>query len=115
MQDHTHIPTHSDYRSPNYLKNERTAFTRVIDGKREFDSRERCLCCGKPVDGNLWVHMLTNGDLIPMDLAPYGVDWMTILDGEGDDTVNGAKSQGCFPVGSDCAKRLPRGFAEARG
>ena len=110
--NHTHIPTHSGYQRPSYFKNLDTYFTRTIDGQRVPDDRERCLCCGKPVDDNIMVHMLTSGELIPMDLAPYGVDDASIVEGGGKDTINGAQSQGCFPVGSDCARRLPKGFAQ---
>jgi len=52
-----------------------------------------CLICGRPLtrsaaDNGYWVHMSTGWQIILPD------------DDESD-------SQGCFPVGSECAKRIP--------
>ncbi len=68
-----------EVQSPNYEKN--------ID--RFGDHSDTCLICGKKTNGkSKYVHLLTNGNIVS-----YGSD----------DIV---ESQGFFPVGSDCAKKL---------
>lgn len=75
----------SDVRSENYHKNE----------KKCINGIEPCLVCGKPIkDINKAKHvqLLTNGNIVSTDQ-------------EFDNT------QGFFPVGSDCAKKLIVSFA----
>lgn len=64
------------------------------NGWGEFDSDQCCLC-GKKVGGpgTKMVHYLTNGN---------------IVSSEGSDITN---SQGFFPVGPECAKKLIIQFA----
>jgi len=55
-----------------------------------------CIVCGRPLsrsqaDNGAWVHMST--------------DWQVISP---DDTE--ADSQGFFPIGSECAKKIPAGY-----
>lgn len=57
---------------------------------------DQCFLCGRPltakaVENGSYIHLTTSGFLVERDY-------------EGDD------SQGCFPVGSECAKRIPRPF-----
>ena len=56
---------------------------------------EACACCGKRVreGGNLFAHYAIAGYWIPF--------------AEHQDT---AASQGCFPIGPECAKRFPKEF-----
>lgn len=61
---------------------------------------DQCICCGKPMKSGekLYVHMNTN--------------WMAVnpsLTTENCFEYTGAESQGCFPIGNDCAKKM-RGF-----
>lgn len=58
----------------------------------DFDENQCCLC-GKKVGKNpIYVHYLTNGNITNAD----------------DDIV--VNSQGCFPVGSECAKKINKIF-----
>jgi hypothetical protein len=57
----------------------------------------QCICCGKPIKegSKLYVHMNT--------------DWLAvnpIIDEEKCRELTGADSQGCFPIGNDCAKKM---------
>jgi hypothetical protein len=55
--------------------------------------QEPCIICQKPLnvsDKTKYVHMLTSGELINCD--------------------DHADSQGFFPIGNDCCKRLPKNF-----
>lgn len=58
---------------------------------------EQCICCGKPMKlgEKLYVHMNT--------------DWMAVnptIDEKDCEKLTGAESQGCFPIGNDCAKKM---------
>jgi hypothetical protein len=52
-----------------------------------------CFLCGKPIKGPIhyYVHLLTDGNLVSSD-------------------VDFANSQGFFPIGNDCRKKLPNNF-----
>ena len=77
------IPLH-EVQSPNYENNL----------ERFGDHSDTCLICGKRTKGNTKsVHLLTNGNIVSYS---------------GDDIE---ESQGFFPVGSDCAKKLTIKFA----
>lgn len=61
---------------------------------------EQCICCGKPMKTGekLYVHMNTN--------------WLAVhpnIDEKDCLMITGAESQGCFPIGNDCAKKM-KGF-----
>lgn len=68
---------------------------------RRFSSSkhsDECFLCGRglterAVENGWWIEMTTDGMLIKAGTDTTGLD-----------------SQGCFPVGSECAKRLPAGF-----
>lgn len=57
----------------------------------------QCICCGKLMkDGEkLWVHMNTNWEAVNPTISEKDCQEMT-----------GAESQGCFPIGNDCAKKM---------
>jgi len=64
-----------------------------------YHDSEECMMCGRKMsrkahENARHVHMTIDGDLVPMAAEV------------------GSLSQGWFPVGSECAKRLPKGFAE---
>ena len=70
-----------DLRSPKYVANI----------KKYGDHSDTCIICGRRMTGSKkirYVHLLTNGNIVS-----YGSDDIT-------------QSQGFFPVGSDCAKKL---------
>jgi hypothetical protein len=56
-------------------------------------SANPCFLCGRQVTGSLLVHYTTKGKLTD--------EW---------DETKVPDSQGCFPVGPECAKTLPKGF-----
>jgi hypothetical protein len=62
---------------------------------------DQCICCFKPMkEGEkLFIHMNTIG----MAVNP------NIVTEENCKELTGAESQGCFPVGNDCAKKM-KGF-----
>lgn len=70
----------------------------AINTNKEFNfkaNQEPCIVCQKPMnvsDKTKYVHMLTSGYLIN-SLHNYEFD-----------------SQGLFPIGNDCCKRLPKDF-----
>lgn len=67
---------------------------------------ERCMACNRPManyddqKGTAMVHMDTEGKLIRIGSA------------DDDDEFEG--SQGCFPIGAECAKKIPAAFRVAR-
>lgn len=60
--------------------------------EREGEHSDTCFICGKRTKSKQLVHYLTSGELVA-----YG----------GDDIKD---SQGFFPIGSNCAKKLPKKF-----
>lgn len=75
---------------------------RNIDKYGEVSNQ--CICCGRimnkqEIDNALWIHM--------------NEDWMAVNpDIITDDNIHhltGAGSQGCFPIGNECAKKM-QGF-----
>ena len=61
------------------------------------ESSNQCICCGKPMKKGekLYVHMNTN--------------WLAVnptIDEKDCLQMTGAESQGCFPIGNDCAKKM---------
>lgn len=68
--------------------------------RQNADGFHQCLICGrkmsdKAVDRGVWVEMSVRLKLIPVG-HPLSND--------------PAESQGCFPVGSECAKKVPAGY-----
>lgn len=64
-------------------------------------SDNQCICCMKPMkEGELRVvHMNT--------------DWVAVhksVTEENCKELTGAESQGCFPIGNSCAKKMPKDF-----
>jgi len=60
-------------------------------------SEDQCVCCGKPMKktDQKHVHMNTN--------------WLAVhptITEEKCLEITGAESQGCFPIGNDCAKKM---------
>lgn len=54
------------------------------------DHSNTCFICGKRTSKNKWVHYTTRGNLT--------------------NNPNHEHSQGYFPIGSECAKKLPKSF-----
>lgn len=68
------------------------------------DVADVCFTCGRPLtakalDNAQWVHLSTRGELIAVDATDYG----------------SADDQGWFPLGSECAKKVPAGFKRRIG
>ena len=65
--------------------------------KRYGDSEYSCICCGKPLkeNHNLYVHMNNNWVAVNPNISEEECEKLT-----------GASSQGCFPIGNDCAKKM---------
>lgn len=61
---------------------------------------DQCICCGKPMkEGEkLYVHMNTGWVAVHPNIDEKDFLIMT-----------GSESQGCFPIGNDCAKKM-KGF-----
>lgn len=62
--------------------------------ERYGDHSHTCFICGKSTAQRSFVHLTTDGFLIP---AEFDADDLHEYDME---------SQGCFPIGSECAKKL---------
>ena len=71
------------------------------EDKYGFLSTNQCICCGKPMkDGEVkMVHMNT----------AWQAMHISIFD-EKEAEINGMTSQGFFPIGNSCAKKMPKGF-----
>lgn len=74
------------------------AAVRRANSERDVrDAVDECFVCARPlteagVARGKWIEHTTSGFLVPVD-APSPAD-----------------SQGCFPVGSECAKSIPAAF-----
>ena len=73
---------------------EREVNRQRFNGSKHVDE---CFLCGrglteKAVENGRFIHLTTSGFLVPQD-------------------AEGVDSQGAFPVGSECAKRLPKPLA----
>lgn len=84
--------THPLYESPKKEQNEE---------KYGITPGNQCICCMKPMkDGETKVvHM--------------NEDWLAVsneVTEENCKELTGANSQGCFPIGNDCAKKMPKNF-----
>jgi hypothetical protein len=68
----------------------------VDQWKGKVGNHTPCLVCGRPIKDeskSKWVHLLTSGQLINTQ-----------------DDSKVSNSQGFFPVGSECAKKIPTEF-----
>lgn len=77
---------------------------RVRSGKY-YDNVERygetcntCFLCGKPTAQNLYIHFTTDGYIVPGSISELEI------------TTYGLESQGCFAIGSECAKKVGKTF-----
>ena len=65
---------------------------------RYGDDSSSCVCCGKKTNKEIFVHMDTN--------------WMVVENTLDEDDLEkfGVESQGMFPVGPSCAKKVGKKF-----
>lgn len=65
----------------------------------------QCICCGKP---------MSEKDLLEGYFVHMNTDWVAVnpqvVTDDNIIELTGAESQGCFPIGNDCAKKM-KGFA----
>lgn len=66
--------------------------------ERYGDDVNTCFICGKPTAKNLYIHFSTAGFIVPADIDETELDFRNL------------ESQGCFPVGSECAKKIGKIF-----
>lgn len=76
-----------------------------IRSAKYYDNLERlgehsntCFVCGKQTAKNTFVHYTVEGFLIPADIDETELEFRNL------------ESQGCFPIGSECAKKVGRHF-----
>lgn len=67
------------------------------DAERDGVGDTPCVCCGKATRGERWVH-----------LAGYGGQFVTE-----DEPVDETEDLGWFPIGPECAKKLPAGYVSS--
>jgi hypothetical protein len=65
---------------------------------RHGDHSHTCFICGKPTTSKTFVHYTTDGFLIHADLDQDDLEFFDV------------ESQGLFPIGSDCAKKVGSEF-----
>lgn len=84
--------THPLYESPKREQNEKKY--RILSGNQ-------CICCMQPMkEGEtLQVHMNINWVCVHNSITEEECKQKT-----------GAESQGCFPIGNSCAKKMPKDF-----
>lgn len=84
---------------PNWLINQMTTELPEVKNKKEGSGDvERCICCGRKVGENpKFVHMNTCGKVLAL--------W---IDEEFCAELTGWDSQGCFPIGNECAKKISK-------
>lgn len=66
--------------------------------ERLGDHSNTCFICGKPTAKNTFVHLATSGHLVPADIDETELQFRNL------------ESQGCFPIGSECAKKVGKKF-----
>jgi hypothetical protein len=59
---------------------------------------DTCIVCGRRTKDTLMIHMSTSGMVAPSHLTEEELDAI------------GFESQGCFSIGSDCAKKLGKKY-----
>jgi len=57
-----------------------------------------CVCCNKPTNEEMFVHMCTNWEAVPANIS------------EEELIENGMESQGLFPIGKSCAKKMGKKY-----
>lgn len=65
------------------------------------DNGDNCECCMKPIKNTkveYFFHACTDWEAMPNDATEEQIE------------EAGLESQGCFPVGSECAKKFPKGY-----
>jgi hypothetical protein len=62
--------------------------------ERYGDHSHTCFICGKSTAQRTFVHLTTIGFLIPAELDDVDLEFFDL------------ESQGCFPIGSECAKKV---------
>jgi len=80
------------YRSPSRDKNE---------DKFGVLSGNQCICCMRPMKD------------VEVNYVHMNEDWKAVQDNVTDKNckeLTGANSQGLFPIGSTCEKKMPKGF-----
>ncbi|HRH54573.1 MAG TPA: hypothetical protein PLN38_14695 [Chitinophagales bacterium] len=79
----------------NHLKVDIFSSPQRMKDSWEGTQENECEYCGKPCGKNpLHVHIMTTGIVVPNDIT------------EEDIAQIGQQSQGCFPIGNGCAKKL---------
>lgn len=71
----------------------------------KYGSGDFCICCGKPIkdmEKTKWVHM--NEGWLALHSS---VSYQNCFD------LTGYNSQGCFPIGNECAKKMPKNFVHS--
>jgi len=88
-----------EIRYPNWLREQMTTELPEAKNKKEdVGDVERCICCGRKVGENpKYVHMNTCGKVLAL--------W---IDEEFCAELTGWDSQGCFPIGNECAKKISK-------
>jgi hypothetical protein len=66
--------------------------------ERHGEHSNTCFICGKPTAQRSFVHFTTDGFLIPTNIDETDLGQFDL------------ESQGCFPIGSECAKKIDREF-----
>jgi hypothetical protein len=66
--------------------------------ERLGEHSDTCFVCGKRTAKNTFVHYTVEGYLIPADIDEIEIEFRNL------------ESQGCFPIGSECAKKVGRQF-----
>jgi len=78
------IETKELYESPSKEKNQ----------QKYGDNENVCVCCNKPTNEEIFVHMSTDWKAVPSNIS------------EEELVKNGMESQGLFPIGKSCAKKM---------
>lgn len=65
------------------------------DAEKKAQGDQPCFLCGKATDGSRLVHLATFGALVPIS-----------------ETLPEHEDQGFFPIGPECAKKLPADYVE---
>lgn len=68
--------------------------------ERFGDHSNSCICCGKRIKSpTKYVHMNTDWMVVRADIEDIECE-----------AITGAPSQGAFPIGNDCAKKLNKNY-----
>lgn len=60
-------------------------------------STDQCICCGKPMKSGPKLYVQMNTDWLAVSPTIDEKDFLK---------YTAAESQGCFPIGNDCAKKM---------